>query len=169
MKSISSVEISSYFVCYSCITVDQTLSLHFFVRWFWSLWIYVVFKIMLWSAKNTAVIISIKSTLILTFIIKLIINIQTYRTTLPYTPLTIDANPGRKGCLTASKLIKNQRNRFIPKSYFAFYVLFIISLQLFSVPSGQLFLWICETGSSRLLISHTNLKLGFLENSLLIN
>jgi hypothetical protein len=47
-----------------------------------------------------------KSTRILTFIIKILINLQIYRTSLLCIPLTIDANPDEKGCITASKLIK---------------------------------------------------------------
>jgi hypothetical protein len=47
-----------------------------------------------------------KSTLILTFIIQFILNLKIHRTSLLYTPLTVDANPDEKECITASKLIK---------------------------------------------------------------
>jgi hypothetical protein len=50
-----------------------------------------------------------KSTLILTFMIKFIINLRIYRTTLLSTPLTIDANPDEKECITAAKLIKESQ------------------------------------------------------------
>jgi hypothetical protein len=46
-----------------------------------------------------------------------------YRTTKHYTPPPTDAN---SGSLMASKLKKNLRNIFIIKSYFGFYVLFIL-------------------------------------------
>ncbi len=55
---------------------------------------------------------SIKSTRILTFINKVIINLLIYRTNL----LSANANPDEKGCLPASKVIKESEKQFIVKN-----------------------------------------------------
>ncbi len=71
---------------------------------------------------------SIKSTLILTIRIKIIIKLQIYITTLLYIPFTTHAHSNGKLCITASELMKESEKHifYCKTSWFGFYVLFIL-------------------------------------------